>query len=56
MARKFTVHGRTVYECIDHPFPREPEPIIAEMGRNIASGIRLNLEKWSNVPTVNTLE
>ncbi|MCS4537975.1 MAG: hypothetical protein HYY67_03850 [Thaumarchaeota archaeon] len=57
LARKFSVHGRTVYECIDHPFPREPEPkIIAEMGQNVASGIRLNLEKLSNVHIVSTLE
>jgi hypothetical protein len=38
MARKFTVHGRTVYECTDH-FPRESEQrIVTEMEQIITAG------------------
>ena len=57
IARKFTVHGRTVYECVDHPFPREPQQkIIAEVGENVAAHEGLNFENWSNVAKLSTLE
>jgi len=37
MARKFTVHGRAVYECSDH-FPRESEQKIAKMEQIMVPG------------------